>query len=173
MQPADHNQQSTFAILGDKSMKNKPKGLFISAFSAILLAGLCNTSLADDGDRHACSWLTLNGTYLFRASGFNVAPGSHEPKAIVEILKFNGDGTMSAPAATLTLNTPGGFVLVRSTNALGTYTLEANCIGTITFVPGPKFDVFTSPDGRVLNLIQTAGAPAGVLEGTARLLQRQ
>ena len=51
-----------------------------------------------------CGVRTLRGTYTFAASGFNIVAGVAQPKAIVEVIEFNGDGTLSVPAATLSAN---------------------------------------------------------------------
>ena len=57
-----------------------------------------------------CGVKTLRGTYVFAATGFNIVAGVALPKAIVEVIEFNGDGTLSVPAATLSAN----GVIIRS-----------------------------------------------------------
>ena len=61
-------------------------------------------SLADSTAR--CNVGILKGQYVFTASGFTRPPGSGHgtawvPKAIVEVLQFNGDGTMSTTYVTV------------------------------------------------------------------------
>jgi len=44
-----------------------------------------------------CRDATLNGLYVFTARGFNIVGGIPQPKAIVELIRFNGDDTADAP----------------------------------------------------------------------------
>jgi hypothetical protein len=101
-------------------------------------------------ERRACTERTLRGSYVFSASGFNIVAGVPQPKAIVEVIVFNGDGTLDVPAATVSLN----GVIIRSTPSVGTYTVEDDCSGTITF-NGPTYDMFLSKDGDDISMIQT------------------
>ena len=110
----------------------------------------------------ACTQPTVRGTYLFRATGWNITNGTAVPKAILETITFNGDGTLVAPVATVSVN----GTITRSTGATGTYTLAADWTGTITFTPGPTFDIYVEPGGKQMWLIQTGPGPA-VFEGTA------
>jgi hypothetical protein len=56
-------------------------------------------------DDNGCSDSTLRGLYVFSASGFNILTGGVvQPKAIVELIRFNGDGTLVVPAATVSIN---------------------------------------------------------------------
>jgi hypothetical protein len=111
-----------------------------------------------------CGVQTLRGSYIFNASGYNIVAGVAVPKAIVEGIEFNGDGTLSSPFATVSLN----GVIIRSAGSTGTYTVEADCTGTIAFVPAPSFDIFVDARGKQLWMIQTGpeAAPA-VFQGVA------
>ena len=55
-------------------------------------------------ERRACTLRTLRGSYVFSAAGFNIVGGVQQPKAIVEVIAFNGDGTLDVRAATVSLN---------------------------------------------------------------------
>ena len=117
--------------------------------------------------RHACNESVLAGLYVFNATGFNVAAGVAVPKAIVEFIRFNGDGTLSVPAATRSVN---GIITRSPANGVGTYAIAPDCTGTVTFgPPGPTFDVFIVPGGEAIRLIQlTDPTQAGpVLQGSA------
>ena len=100
--------------------------------------------------RPTCTERTLHGSYVFSASGFNIVGGVQQPKAIVEVIVFNGDGTLDVPAATVSLN----GAIIRSLHSSGTYTVEDDCSGTITF-NGPTYDMFLSRDGDDISMIQT------------------
>ena len=112
------------------------------------------------GERRACTVGTLRGSYVFSASGFNIVGGVQQPKAIVEVIAFNGDGTLDVPAATVSLN----GVIIRSLPSSGTYTVEDDCTGTIT-LNGPAFDIFLSKGGDDISMIQTN--PNTVFQGLA------
>ena len=109
---------------------------------------------------------TLRGSYVFSASGFNIVGGVQQPKAIVEVIVFNGDGTLDVPAATVSLN----GVIIRSLHSVGTYTVEDNCSGTVTF-NGPTYDMFLSKDGDDISMIQTN--PNTVFQGLATRTSRR
>ena len=111
-----------------------------------------------------CGVQTLHSSYIFATSGYNVVNGVAVPKAIVEGIDFNGDGTLISPFATVSLN----GVIIRSAGSTGTYTVAADCTGTITFDAGPTFDTFVDAKGRQLWMIMTgpAAVPA-VFEGVA------
>jgi len=86
-----------------------------------------------------------------------------QPKAIVESIDFDGAGTLTS-LATVSVN---GVLLGASFHGgSGSYTVNEDCTGTITFADGPHFDLFIAPNGKELYLIQTN--PNTVLAGTAR-----
>jgi hypothetical protein len=98
-----------------------------------------------------CSVKTLRGSYVFTASGFTVVAGVAQPKAIVEVIAFNGDGTLSVPAATRSVN---GTVVRSPPGGTGTYTVDPGCTGKIAF-DGPAFDIFLSTSADRIWMIQT------------------
>lgn len=117
-----------------------------------------------------CGVQTLHGLYVFATHGWNITNGAAIPKAIVEGIDFNGDGTLVSPFATVSIN---GFI-VRSSGTTRIYTVNADCTGTLTFTPGPTFDIFVDHrGGKQLWMIQTGPAipgspPTGpVFQGTA------
>ena len=57
-----------------------------------------------------CTAADLNGTSVFTATGFGTPPGGSSPtapKAIIEVISFNGDGTADTPKVTLNFNGRG------------------------------------------------------------------
>jgi hypothetical protein len=112
-----------------------------------------------------CSVNTLKGSYLFATHGWNIVAGVAVPKAIVEGINFNGDGTLVSPFATVSIN----GTIIHSSGSPGSYTVNADCTGTLTFTGGPSFDIFVDPNGQQLWMIQTGPAPA-VFEGIATRL---
>ena len=116
-------------------------------------------------ERPACTLRTVRGSYVFSATGFNIVGGVQQPKAIVEVIAFNGDGTLDVTAATVSLN----GVIIRSLPSTGTYTVEDDCSGTIT-LNGPTFDMFLSKDGDDISMIQTTANT--VFQGLATRMSR-
>ena len=138
--------------------------------------GLCITmglitvepGYAEDKD-HAteCTLATLTGTYVFTATGYTIASSGPEPKAIVEVIDFDGEGTLTVPAVSRSLN---GVILPNQVGLPGTYTVNDNCTGTIAFGEpgsgGPTFDIVIAPNGKECYMLQTN--TNNVLAGVAR-----
>jgi len=131
--------------------------------AATLAFGISGAALAG-GEGQVCGPQTLSGSYVFTASGFSIVDGVAQPKAIVEGIDFNGDGTLISPFATVSLN----GVILRSTNSVGTYTVAEDCTGTLTFTSGPSFDIFVGRQAKEISMIQTAGPVPAVFEGLAK-----
>ena len=91
----------------------------------------------------------------------NIVGGVAVPKAIVEGIDFNGDGTLVSPFATVSIN----GTIIHSSGSVGSYTVAADCTGTLAFTGGATFDIFVEPTGKQLWMIQTGPMPA-VFEGT-------
>ena len=117
-----------------------------------------------DGHR-VCTLATLRGRYLFAASGvllppaFGVTMPTQAADAGLRIL--NGDGTGTD---TVTVRIGDKIVLENAVSPLS-YTVNADCTGTITVVNGPSFDIFIAPDGSEFAEIATAppgNYPAGI-----------
>jgi hypothetical protein len=166
---------------GEKEMKKrflKTKGTLLKTIGGLALAISLLTILATQkalSDKNgiaraaspaeSCGAHTLRGSYLFATHGWNIVGGVAQPKAIVEGIDFNGDGTLVSPFATVSIN---GTIL-HSSGGTGSYTVNSDCTGTLTFSTGPSFDIFVEPgDGKQVWMIQTgpAAVPA-VFEGTA------
>ena len=120
-----------------------------------------------DGESQVCGPQTLVGSYVFTARGFNIVSGVAQPKAIVEGIDFNGDGTLSVPFATVSIN---GVIIVSPPGGVGTYTVETDCQGTLTFTNGPTYNLFVSPNGKQVSMIQTVTNT--VFQGTATRVSR-
>ena len=115
---------------------------------------------AAEGEQPPCTVRSLRGSYVFSATGFNIVGGVPQPKAIVEVIVFQGDGTLDVSAATVSLN----GVIIRSLPSSGSYTVEDGCTGTVT-LNGPTFDIVVSKGGDDISMIQTN--PNTVFQGLA------
>jgi len=139
------------------------KTIMVSMVAVAMAFSMSGTTQAN---AQSCSAHMLRGSYLFATHGWNIVGGVAVPKAIVEGIDFNGDGTLVSPFATVSIN----GTIIRSSGSVGFYTVEADCTGTLTFTGGPSFDIFVQPgDGNRVWMIQTgpALAPLAVFEGTA------
>jgi hypothetical protein len=120
-----------------------------------------------------CTPALLNGLYVFTARGFSVPPtGPALPQAIVELIRFKGDGTASTPAVGLSLN---GTPIVLVPGDAGTYTVtelvpkDDACIGNVTFsLSGASLNFAVSRDAQTIWLISRN--PNMVLQGSATRL---
>jgi hypothetical protein len=119
-----------------------------------------------------CTPATLTGLYVFTATGYNIVPSGFatgpstvpQPKAIVEVIDFNGDGTLTTPAVSRSAN---GVIFPNTVGSNGEYTVNEDCTGMISFLPnGPHLDIFIARNGKDINMIQTDANT--VLAGVAR-----
>lgn len=139
------------------------KRLLLSTVMAVAAAlAVAGPASAADEDVVTCSLRSLRGVYDFSASGFNIMNGVAAPKAIIERLVFDGRGGVLTPAVSLSIN--GNIVQPPQGNP-GTYTVDANCTGTLTFADGPSFDFHIAPRDRSLRMLQTNSGT--VMQGSA------
>lgn len=131
------------------------------ALAAVLAAIIVGLSVSgtvaasnDDGPR-ACTLATLKGRYLFADAGTLYPPAfgvtQPTPAADAGFHLFNGDGT---GADTVTFRV-GGAIVLENVVAPISYTLNADCTGTLSVLGGPSFGMFVSPDGEAIASIAT------------------
>ena len=87
------------------------------------------------GDAQVCSVHTLKGLYLMTLDGYANLGESLVPKAIMEGIRFNGDGTFIDTFGTVNI---GGTIIIDTTGLGGTYTVAADCTGTLLVTRRPK-----------------------------------
>ncbi|EXI78230.1 MAG: hypothetical protein AW10_03200 [Candidatus Accumulibacter appositus] len=150
----------------------------MSKCAAILLLVLCLPGLADARPKqHRCTEDTLRGQYVFTATGFTrvVNSGANTawyPKAILEVLDFKGDGTLSTPVLTIAnpFGDTGFIVHPPLGGAPGSYTINEDCSGTVQFsdANSVKFNIYVDPpQGDTIWMIQTNPSD-NVFQGTAK-----
>src|SRR5438552_14287096 len=115
---------------------------------------------AADGGR-VCSVGMLKGLYLWTFDGYANFGGNLVPKAIMQGIRFNGDGTTFNPFGTVNI---GGTIIIDATGGVGTYTVAADCTGTLSITDGPSFNIYVGPGAQQLWFTQTGGDASG---GTA------
>jgi hypothetical protein len=146
-------------------MSNWSRGMRAATASALCTLGAAFPVIADSKESD-CDLHTLHGLYLFSAAGYTMPAGVPLPKAIIELLEFNGDGTIGSPGATRSVN---GVVIRSPAGGTGTYVLNTDCTGTLLFTNGPGFDIFVAPKGKDLWMIQTD--PNNVFQGKVTKLR--
>jgi hypothetical protein len=106
----------------------------------------------DASSRAKCSEATLKGTYLFAQNGVEIKGNDQRPFAIAGYDVFDGNGEVKGVAS-------GNFngETFRKDRFTGTYSVKANCTGTVTFKDGAatQGDVFIAPDGSKFAFVRT------------------
>jgi hypothetical protein len=140
----------------------------------LLIASLCAAwpvCLWADDDEHQCSVATLHGSYGFTTTGTANTPGGPSHIGAVGLVVYDGRGNFVGKA---TVNIDG--TVLRRT-FVGTYTVAADCTGTLseTFTDAldgrATFDLVIVDDGREYRAITTPppGTPnPATLTTTAR-----
>ena len=114
------------------------------------------TGIANDenaSSRAKCSDATLEGTYLFAQDGVNLTGNEQVPFALAGYDVFDGQGKVRGVSS----GNFGGEVF-RKDPFTGTYSVKANCTGTVTFRGGgsaTQGDVFIAPDGSKFAFVRT------------------
>jgi hypothetical protein len=106
----------------------------------------------ENADRAKCSEATLDGTYLFAQNGVEIKGNDQRPFALAGYDVFDGNGKVRGVSS----GNFGGEVF-RKDPFTGTYTVKANCTGTVTFKDGAatQGDVFVAPDGSKFAFVRT------------------
>ena len=108
-------------------------------------------------DARVCSVGMLRGLYLWTFDGYQNVGGNLVPKAVMQGTRFNGDGTLSNAFGTVNI---GGFIIIDATGAVGTYTVAADCTGTISITDGPSFNIYVGPGRHFRPRMQTRFNPS-------------
>ena len=134
---------------------------------AVIAPGTSATARAA-ADGRVCSVGMLRGLYLSSWDGYANFGGNLVPKAVMEGKRFNGDGTTFNEFGTVNI---GGTTIIDTTGAVATYTVAADCTGTMSVPNGPSFNMYVGPGAQKLWFTQIVGAGAtGLGVGTATRL---
>jgi hypothetical protein len=115
----------------------------------VLAAGVVYANNEDAGAKK-CSEATLHGTYLFAFDGVEIKGNDQVPFSIAGYAVFDGNGKEKGVASS---NFNGE--VTRNERVSATYTVKADCTGTVTFGDGSQVDVFIAPDGSQFAFVQT------------------
>jgi hypothetical protein len=150
-------------------MNSRPTPARLATVALALLAA--GSAASAHHDPKACSAATLQGDYVFHASGHTLVGGAWAPKAIVEQMRFAADGTVTVLSATIANRFGNGLVEQLPPGVVtGTFTVDAGCTGSLKFGPAPVFDFVIDPRGERLWVIQNN--PNNVFEGEMRRLSK-
>ncbi len=102
-------------------------------------------------------------------SHVRVLVSADRPKesSFLQGLRFNGDGTTFNPFGTVNI---GGTIIIDATGGVGTYTVAADCTGTLSITDGPSFNMYVGPGAKKLWITQTCRLAHGLGVGTATRL---
>jgi hypothetical protein len=120
---------------------------------AVIAMGTSGTAAAA-ADWQACSEHTLRGLYLSSWDGYANLGGNLVPKTVMEGKRFNGDGTFSNDFGTVNI---GGTTIINTAGPGGTYTVAADCTGTLSVPNGPTLNLYVGTGGQKYWFTQTAG----------------
>src|SRR5438128_4205573 len=136
----------------EEELDMKPIVMSMSlVIAGMVLPGVVLGSERKGHQDEECSVATLFGEYLFtgRADAPAYAHTAGLPSVFAGVFTFDGEGKMSGVSS----QSRGGVIFPRRiVNA--TYTLDPDCIGTITFSGGERFDLFIARDGGEGNFIR-------------------
>jgi hypothetical protein len=103
-----------------------------------------------------CSMATLYGRYLFAYDGLEIEGTSRDSFAVAGFEMYDGDGKMRV-VSTTSFN----GMIDSNVEDEGTYTVDANCTGTVQYSDGTRYDLFLAPDGSTFVFIQTNPGTVG------------
>jgi hypothetical protein len=111
----------------------------------------------------------LRGSYLWTFDSHENVGGNFVPVAVMQGLRFNGDGTTFNTFGTVNI---GGTIIFDAGGFSGTYTVNPDCTGTLSPAPGiaPSYNIYVGPGAQQVWTIQSApdgGGTPGVSRGTA------
>ena len=137
--------------------------------AAAMALGMSATARAAD-DTQVCSGCSVgmvNGLYLWTFDGYADFGAGLVPKAVMQGTRFNGDGTTINAFGTVNI---GGSIIIDVTGGVGTYTVAADCTGTLSITDGPSFNIYVGPGAKQLWITQIGGSAVGLGVGTATRL---
>ena len=138
----------------------------VCLLAAMTLSTHSTAQAAPDGRCHAGQ---LRGFYIWTFDGYQNFGGNPVPKALLQGLQFNGNGTVTVPFGKANI---GGTIVIDTTGSDGIYTVNADCTGTMLFggPGGPSFNMYIGAGAQQLWITQTGGGPGdgtGLGVGTA------
>ena len=140
-------------------------GCALVSLVAAMALGTSATARAA-ADTQVCHAGMLKGLYLWTFEGYSDLGGKLVPRAVMQGLRFNGDGTTFNPFGTVNV---AGTIIIDVTGGVGTYTVAADCTGTLSITTGPSFKIYVGPGALQVWTTEIAGGDVtgGLAVGTA------
>ena len=129
------------------SMKQRRLLILVAVAGALIGGSVLRNSEAGSAhsvrEQEGCTLATLQGNYLVtvRLDNRIDAPDPMLPQVAAGIRTFDGEGNLSQVLS----DSQGGTIHQRIA-AMGTYTLDSNCMGTMT-INGRNWDIYVAEDG--------------------------
>ena len=129
----------------------------LATAATLAVIGTASAGAATSGRTHrthSCRNATLKGTYTYGYNGSSVSGGVSTPVSSAGFDTFSGKGTSTG----VTTFVSNGVVENNNTPDTSTYSIGADCAGTIVFNIGGSlahFNVYVSPSGDSFTLIET------------------
>ena len=124
-----------------------------------------------EGKEQMCTVKTLKGRYLFALNSTLLPPAfgvtEPTPSSAAGFHVFNGDGT----GTDVITGRVGGQIVLENVVSPISYSVNADCTGSLTVVGGPTFGLFIAPDGESLASITTD--PGGTGASVHRRVSRR
>lgn len=122
----------------------KISALITTAFSILVVGTSFKLSSApiEESTETSCSLATLTGTYIYSEQGFL----GGQPYASGGMFSFNGAGKVASIFTNSTTR--------EQAPATGTYTVNSNCTGTVTFGAEPTVNIYLSPNGDTFRYVR-------------------
>src|SRR6266567_2162653 len=136
---------------------------------AVTMAPGTSATARAAADGRVCSVGMLRGSYIWTFEAYSNFGGTLVPTTVMQGLRFNGDGTTLNTFGTVNI---GGTIIVDVTGAVGTYTVAADCTGTLSITTGPNFNIYVGPGAQKVWTTEIAGGDVtgGLGVGTATRL---
>jgi hypothetical protein len=161
------------SFISGTSSRRRKAALASATAAAAIAAGLLTlvgtASAASPSAGPSCRNATLKGTYIYYNDGWLVSRGKKEPFSIAGVDHFSGAGT-GRGVTTFDVN---GKLVNANTPEKSTYAIKADCTGKIVFDTAGSighFDMYLSPSGHLLSLVETD--PGSVGGGTESRVAR-
>jgi hypothetical protein len=147
-----------------ETVKTRVVKTTMSCLVAGAIALVMSATVRAADDNQVCSVGAVKGLYLWTFDGYADFGAGLVPKAVMQGTRFNGDGTTVNAFGTANI---GGTTIIDVTGGVGTYTVAADCTGTLTITDGPSFNIYVGPNAKQLWITQVGGTAVGLGVGTA------
>ncbi len=109
-------------------------------------------------ETRVCSVGMLRGLYLWTFDGYTDWVGACYRKPLC---KASGSTEMVRRSIHSGPVNIGGTIIIDAAGGVGTYTVAADCTGTLSITDGPTFNIYVGPGAQQVWTLETSPSPAG------------